>query len=164
MLVELSMGDLIGLLKLSSLGKLIGGLVHNLNGPLQNLGIDIELMRSYVMEGGHLSDDAAGRIGPRLRRMEEEYERINELILATVRKADIEEDYQQGIDVNELLQQELSHLTANLYFKHHVTHETRFQEDLPQLMNLSEYSRIAIGGFCRPISKNWKSKRLPICS
>ena len=43
-IVEISLKDLVKLYEFASIGKVINGLLHNLNGPLQNLGMYIELM------------------------------------------------------------------------------------------------------------------------
>jgi C4-dicarboxylate-specific signal transduction histidine kinase len=47
--MEISFKNLIELYKLASLGKVTGGLIHNINGPLQNIGLDLE-MTQYMLK------------------------------------------------------------------------------------------------------------------
>ena len=41
MKIEISLKEMMEILKMASLGKLMSGLIHNLNSPLQNIGMDI---------------------------------------------------------------------------------------------------------------------------
>ena len=79
-MIKLSVKALMDLFKLASLGKQIGGLIHNINGPLQNLGLDIEMM-NYSLKGEVGIDEAVvENLHIRLKRMEEEFERVNRII------------------------------------------------------------------------------------
>ena len=151
MLVELSLDDLLGLLKLSSIGKLIGGLVHNLNGPLQNLGMDMELMDHSLMGEGTLSDDQVDAVNTRLKRMKAEFERINYIIKAATIRANLGENYIRFINVNEFLKRELSFFEANLYFKHNVHTELQLHSELPILRNPPKDLELALSLFMQAI-------------
>ena len=147
MLIELSMNDLIRLYKLASLGKLIGGLVHNLNGPLQNLALDIE-MTNQSIEGNHqLDNETLNNLRLRLKRMEEEFERIDNLIKISSMKSRPEEIYHKFLNLNDFLQQELWFLNANLYFKHNVRTELKFQDNPPLITRFRASLYVYMTGF-----------------
>ncbi len=151
MLVELSLDDLLGLLKLSSVGKLMGGLVHNLNGPLQNLGMDMELMNYSLIGGGTLSDDQVDAVSTRLKRMKAEFERINYIIKNAAMRVSLSENYNKFINVNEFLKRELSFFEANLYFKHNVHTELQLHSELPTLKNPPKDLELALSWFMQAI-------------
>ena len=84
MLVEIPLNDLTKIYKLATLGKVIGGLIHNLNGPLQNLGLDIEMTNHLLNNKLPLDNDGINNILNRLKRMGEEFEKIDQLIKASI--------------------------------------------------------------------------------
>ena len=73
MLNEIPINDFIRLFQLAFLGKLIGGLVHNLNGPLQNLGLDMEMAKHFLKGKSSFDNETLIEFHTRLKRMEEEY-------------------------------------------------------------------------------------------
>ena len=92
---------------MASLGKLIAGLLNNINGPLQNLGLDIEMANYSLKDGSKLDNEKAQNISSRLKRMEEEFERIDRLIKASSLKTSQDEDYNNKLmNLNDYLQQE----------------------------------------------------------
>jgi len=131
--IEISLNDLISLCRLASLGKVIDGMLHNINGPLQNLGMDIEMMNNSLAGNRPLHDALAKDIDIRLKRMEEEFERIRHLTKIASIRASIEDDYQECMNLHDFLHHELSFLEANLYFKHNVHTELQLEDGLPQL-------------------------------
>jgi len=133
MVIEISLNDLISLCRLATLGKVIDGLLHNINGPLQNLGMDIEMMNNSLADKKPLHDSLAKEIDIRLKRMEEEFERIRHLTKIASMRASIEDDYQECMNLHDFLHHELSFLEANLYFKHNVHTELQLEDGLPQL-------------------------------
>lgn len=141
--MELSLNDLIGLFKLASLGKVTGGLIHNINGPLQNIGLDLE-MSQYMLRKE--ADDSGGKesnIMVRLKRIEDELERLNAMIKTSSRKITLSDNGFQNF--NEYLEQELSFLNTNLYFKHNVETTLQLAEDTPLMNQLPENSVLAFG-------------------
>lgn len=130
MFVEISLDSLCRLYGSAALGKLMGGLVHNLNGPLQNLGMDLEMMIYSLADTDPSRDSPSKGFGARLKRMETELDAINHLIRTTAGKANWENEYQGSIGLSHFLQQELSFLEANLYFKHNVLKKIEMEEDL----------------------------------
>ena len=160
MLVELSLNDLLGLLKLSSIGKLMSGLLHNLNGPLQNLGMDMELMNNTLMDEGRLSNDQAKDLSTRLDRMEAEFDRIKKIIMTFSMKVSLEEDYNRFININEFLRRELSFFEANLYFKHNVNAKLQLQDGLPLIRNPPKDLKLALSCFIQAIIEELESQQI----
>ena len=147
-MIKLSINALIGLFKLASLGKQIGGLIHNINGPLQNLGLDIEMANYSLKEGSGLGDTDSDNLSVRLKRMEEEFERLNQVIKTCSIKVEHDDDMQNDlINFNEYLEQELSFLDTNLYYKHNVKTTLTLKDNPPLAGNLPEYSFLALGWF-----------------
>lgn len=141
--MELPMNDLIGLFKMASLGKVTGGLIHNINGPLQNIGLDLEMSRYMLRKEADDNGGTESSIMVRLKRIEEELERLNNMIKTSSNKIMQSDNGLQNF--NEFLEQELSFLKTNLYYKHNV--ETTLQLDAsPPLTNLfPENSILAFG-------------------
>jgi len=159
--VEVPIHNLIRLLKMASIGKLMGGLIHNLNGPLQNLGLDIE-MANHTLKGDSKSDDDMfNTISNRLKRIEEEFERINQIIRVSSMKIMQDEDNSKSLHLNHFIQQELMFLNTNLYFKHNVHTELKFQDDLPPLINLPKDLIPALSWFLNVIIEELESQEIP---
>jgi len=159
-LVEISLNDLTRLYRLASLGKVIDGLVHNLNGPLQNLGMDMEMMNNFLMGKNQLHDGLAKDVGIRLKRMEEEFERIRRLIKTTSMRATLDDDYQECINLNDFLQQELSFLKANLYFKHNVHTELELEDGLPSLSILPRGVPLYLSWFIHSLIEEMERQKI----
>ena len=148
MLNEIPINDFIRLFQLAFLGKLIGGLVHNLNGPLQNLGLDMEMAKHFLKGKSSFDTETIDEFHARLKRMEEEYERIDQLIKSASLKAAPDGLYNnQLMNLNEYLQEELLFLQSNLYFKHNVHTEQVYQENPPLIRVLSIHSLMALSWF-----------------
>ena len=147
MLVEIPLDNLIILYRMASLGKLINGLVHNLNGPLQALSMDLEMAEYSLINKRGMDDNLAKNTGMRLKRMEEELENIKNSIKTTSIKANLDDDYQAQMTLSHFLQQELSFLKANLYFKNNVHTELQLEDDLPLTGNLPEEVPLALSLF-----------------
>ncbi|MBN2418736.1 MAG: hypothetical protein JXL81_05080 [Deltaproteobacteria bacterium] len=131
--MEFSVKDLVGLFRMASLGKITGGLIHNINGPLQNIGLDLEMSQYILRKEAEANGGKESIIIARLKRIEEELDRLNTMIRISSCKATRQDNSLQNF--NEFLEQELSFLNTNLYFKHNV--ETTFQLDPnPPLLNL----------------------------
>ena len=70
--MEFSMNDLIRLFKMASLGKAVGGLIHNINGPLQNIGLDLEMSQYMLRKEADDNGGTESSIMVRLKRIEDE--------------------------------------------------------------------------------------------
>ena len=141
--MELSVDDLIGLFKLASLGKVTGGLIHNINGPLQNIGLDLEMSQFMLRKEANQNGGKESNIMIRLKRIEDELDRLNTMIKTSSNKI-VHDDY--GLqNFNEYLDQELSFLTTNLYFKHNVKTTLQLAENPPMMNQLFKNSVLAFG-------------------
>ena len=141
--MEFSMNDLIRLFKMASLGKAVGGLIHNINGPLQNIGLDLEMSQYMLRKEADDNGGTESSIMVRLKRIEDELERLNSMIKTSSNKISQPDNGLQNF--NEFIEQELSFLDTNLYFKHNV--ETTLQLDAPPPLTslLPENSTLAFG-------------------
>ena len=160
MFVELSLDDLLGLLKLSSAGKLMGGLVHNLNGLLQNLGMEMEFMNHSLMGEETLSEDQVDAVHTRLKRMQAEFERIGYIIRTATMRASLGENCSSYININEFLKRELSFFEANLYFKHNVHTELQLHSELPTLRNPPKDLELALSWFMQSIIEELEREQI----
>ncbi|MBN1850783.1 MAG: hypothetical protein JW932_19595 [Deltaproteobacteria bacterium] len=147
MLIEIPLWDLIPLYRWASLGKVIGGLVHNLNGPLQNIGLDIEMTKHLLSNTKPLGETELKTVLTRIRRMGEEFERIDQLIKTAAVRASQDDDYFNFLHMNEFIKQEFDFCRNNLYFKHNVQTEFKFQKNLPTLRNLPKDLIMALSAF-----------------
>lgn len=132
MRIEIPLERFMELYRLVALGKLIHGLVHNLNGPLQNLGMDVEMMENGVMTDERIPQDLRESLLRRLQRIEGEFDNIIRLIRSAAGRIGTEGDPPFGT-FKGFLEEEISFLNADLYFKHSVRKEIRLAEGLPPL-------------------------------
>ncbi len=139
--MELSFNSLIELYKLASLGKVTGGLIHNLNGPLQNIGLDLEMTQYMLKKGAEAGGGNESNILPRLRRIEEELDRLNTIIKASSNR--IMHTYNGLLNFNDYLEQELLFFNTNLYYKHNVETTLDLGDQPPLISGLPENSILA---------------------
>ncbi len=139
--MELSVNDLIGLFKLASLGKVTGGLIHNINGPLQNIGLDLEMSQYMLKKETGDNSWIESNIMTRLKRIEEELDRLNTMIKTSSNRVMHADNGFQNF--NENLEQELSFLNSNLYYKHNVETTLKLDKHPPLVSNLPENAVLA---------------------
>jgi hypothetical protein len=160
-MIQLSNDEFISLYKLASIGKLVGGLIHNLNGPMQNLGLDIEMARYSLKDESKLDSNMAQGIIARLKRMEEEHERINLLIRTTSAKTgEYSEKDNNILNAYEYLRQEILFFHTNLYFKHNVETEIISDNGSLSIGNLTQDSLMALGWFMQALIEELESQKL----
>jgi two-component system, NtrC family, sensor kinase len=142
--MELSFKNLIELYKLASLGKVTGGLIHNINGPLQNIGLDLEMTQYMLKKEAETNGGKESSIIARLKRIEEELERLNTMIKTSSNR--IMHTDNSFLNFNDFLEQELFFLNTNLYYKHNV--ETTFDlSDQPPLISTLPYNSVLAFGW-----------------
>jgi len=135
-MIELSREDFMALHRQAAVGRLMQGLVHNLNGPLQNLGMDMDMIQYVSRTGEESAELLLEDVKKRLVRMETEFEQINRLIRFTAARSSPEGDAESYITLGDFLDQEITFLKANLYFKHHVQTEMLLDDSLPMMRSL----------------------------
>jgi hypothetical protein len=131
--IEMPLERFVDFYRLVTLGKLIQGLVHNLNGPLQNLGMDMEMMEHSLRSDTRMPSELSESFLGRLKRMEGEFDHISRLIKSASMRIDPEGDFLHYGTLKGFLEQEISFLHSHLYFKHNVQKEIRLPADLPRL-------------------------------
>ncbi len=117
--------------KLSAIGRLTAGISHNLNTPISIIQGNAELLKLShpdLKESDLILKQTA---------------RMSEIIQTIAKKGhDTQNSKIVEIDLNNLLQEELSFLNANLFFKHHVKKEFSFADYLPPVMGIySDFSQ-----------------------
>lgn len=160
MKVELSLQELTELLKLASLGKLMSGMIHNLNSPLQNIGMDIELAGMFLNKKDLSIKEITEKLRSRIARMEGEFDRINRILKRGMSNVQMDEYYRQSMTLNLFLQQVLKMLEANLYFKHNVSKEMDLMPELPKLGDRSENFWLAIIWFMQSMTDNLEKNEI----
>lgn len=161
-MIRLSNDDIIKLYRLASIGKLIGGLIHNINGPMQNLGLDIEMASFSLKDESKWDQNTVKAIISRLNRMEEEHDKINSLIRSTSARAeDIFDPENLAVsDINGFIKQELGYLNANLYFKHNVQKEIINTGYIPLISSLARGTLVALGWFLQGLVEELERQKI----
>ena len=117
--------------KLAQVGLYVSGIAHNLQNPVQVLLGYISLLRE---KGSKLEE---------LGELEKSTQRIMGIIRNLLQKMRQEQSTDiVTIDINELLNNELTFLNANLFYKHQVEKQFTFGNDLPPLIGVySDFSQ-----------------------
>lgn len=127
-------------------GRLAQGIVHNLNGPLQILSMQMEMLNMDLLkfynlppscvesldesEGMTVLQSEVGRINERVQQASEVITRLESMIrVLGYRGVDNgEEKYLKPVDIRSLLEDFIEFWNADLYFKHRVEKKIRFPE------------------------------------
>ncbi len=135
-------------------GRLTKGIVHNLNGPIQILSMQVELFRlglsqnmSVLEKAGPVEGDGSiqgnlrkglGDLVSRLDQMEEALQRIEQNVrIIGNRGGDAKENEIRPLILATLLQEELEFWKGDLFFKHQVELTVDMPED-PPIVHASE--------------------------
>ena len=111
----------------SSLGELLKGTIHNLNGSLQVLSMQMELLQRMLAQE---EDKIQGQVEKCLGQIDKFKGMLDPLIQKGVHD---EQDSPQPIQLNEILEEEMSLLHHNLFFKHQVQVHKDLSSSLPSL-------------------------------
>jgi hypothetical protein len=151
--LRISLNDLAQLCHHASLGKLLGGLIHNLNSPLHSLGMQIDVMQHFILKKGELSDDVFEKLSSRLTQMNIEFENLNNQIRISGMRADLLDAPPERLDINHFLHQEMQFLKANLYFKHNVETTLELSPSLQAITPSPPYFGLAMGLFLETLAE-----------
>lgn len=140
--------------KTSTMGKLLSGFAHNLSAPLTGILGYAEILRSSHPQLTEIQQiiDQARRIDFALRN----------LVLKNMR---LEEKHLSSIDLNELLNNEIQFLQANMVFKHELTKSYDFAAQLPKFTAIYPDISQCLSTFllyCISAAKLSESKKLGI--
>ncbi|GEM_PF-1067105 len=142
--IEIALDDLIRYCSLMSAGKLIGGLLHNLNGPLHTLGIEIDVLNHVVLKSQADKPDFLENLATRFSRMEEEFETINRMIRSVAERVESGALSCSYLDLNYFIREELEFLKANLYFKHQVETIVELSDEVRPMKELPAGTHLAL--------------------
>ncbi len=145
--IEIPMNRVLELYKFVSVGKLMAGLVHNMNGPLHSLGIEMDVINFLMDKGIESFPEFIENLKKRLTRMEEEFEKLNWLIRSTSERIELASFPYQKMDLNRIVQREIEFLAANLYFKHKVEKHLELSPDIHPFGNLPEDTFLGLQWF-----------------
>jgi signal transduction histidine kinase len=111
----------------ATLGSLLRGIIHNLNGSLQVLSMQMELLQRMLPQG---EDKVQGQMGKCLGQIDR-FKGMLELLIR--RRIHDEQQSPQSLLLNDILEEELSFLHHNLFFKHQVKVHKDLAPSLPLL-------------------------------
>jgi len=111
----------------SNLGVLLKGVIHNLNGSLQILSMQMELLQRMLPQG---DPKLQGQVEKCLGQIDKFRGMLELLIQKGVHD---EQDSPQALQLNEILEEEFSVLHHNLFFKHQVKVHKELASPLPLL-------------------------------
>jgi len=115
----------------STLGTFVKGIIHNLNGSIQILSMQMELLqRMLIKEGKRIPPGIQDQVEQCLEQIDNFKTMVEGLIQKGVHE---DQDTPQMIQLNDLLEEELSLLKHNLFFKHQVRSQKLFSDPLPPL-------------------------------
>jgi len=115
----------------STLGSLVKGIIHNLNGSLQILSVQLELLQRALLKEG---DKISPSLNVKADQCLEQLDKMRAL-LETLMERGIHDDQEgpQPIHLNDLLEEEVALQHHNLFFKHHIQVVKSFSRPLPPL-------------------------------
>ena len=158
--IEIPVDRAIELYKFVSVGKLMGGLVHNMNGPLHSLGIEMDVLNFLMDKGIESVSEFIESLKKRLKRMEEEFERLNLLIRSTSERVEFNSFIYKKTDINKIVKQELEFLNANLYFKHKVEKLFELLPDIKLDGDLSENTLLGLQWFVQGLVEDIEKQKI----
>jgi len=127
--------------RLSHLGKIVKGLIHNINGPLQNLSMLVEMVAKgqdqldvLVVNQPHDFSEKweaiSGKQRLRFQRLIQQITLLAEILRDFMVLLEIERN-QPEVDLKLILEKMTNVFHADLFFKHHVEMELRLERGLP---------------------------------
>jgi two-component system NtrC family sensor kinase len=115
----------------AGIGSLTEGIVHNLNGVLQILSMRTELLQRSLMRPEE-SDIPA--VHQKVGQCFDQIQKMKTMVEGLVQKGiHDDQDGPQRIDLNDILDEELSLLKHNLFVKHEIVVRKEFASELPML-------------------------------
>jgi signal transduction histidine kinase len=113
----------------STLGALVKGIIHNLNGSLQILSMQMELLQGMLAKEGEKVNSS---LLVKSKQCLDQADKLRGMIEVLLQKGLHEEqDTPLVIDLNGLLEEELSVMNHNLFFKHQIDLKKRLAPRLP---------------------------------
>ncbi|MEJ2025793.1 MAG: hypothetical protein P8Y00_12430 [Deltaproteobacteria bacterium] len=152
--LQVPVDGLARLCHLASLGKLLGGLIHNLNSPLHSMGMQMDVIQHFILQKDDPGTVLSEKISARLAQMNEEFENLSNQIRIAGMRADLQECHPEKFNLNHFLHQELQFLKTNLHFKHNVETTTEFSASLRAIAPSSPYFSLALSLLLERVADN----------
>jgi signal transduction histidine kinase len=148
----------------SRLGALIRGVVHNLNGSLQILSMQTEILQRMLRKEEAITPAIRDKADQCLTQVEQ----FGSMIQILMRRAlEGEETSPQRFQLNDVLEEELAVARHNLFFKHQVLVQKVFSPSLPVWEGNRQDFRTAFGNLIQnalEAMENSQRKELKICT
>lgn len=118
--------------KLAEVGQLVGGLVHNLNNPLNGIQGFAQLLKMKSSDNAEMCDMILSAA-----------ENMKNIIKNVLSKTRLEQSTQEmPVDLNKVLSIELNFLQADMFFKHEVEKVIELDNSLPLIKGIySDFSQ-----------------------
>ena len=117
---------------LARIGRHFQGIIHNLNGHLQNAQLQLELLQMPFQCGTNPLEPE--QVELRLRHLTDELDYLSQMLSFWGQQVDYESLLQEGwVEVNQIMHEALTFMHADLFFKHQVSTEIKLQKDLPMV-------------------------------
>lgn len=156
--LQVSLDELAQLCHLASLGKLVGGLIHNLNSPLHSLGMQMDVMQHFILKKSEISNDISEKLSARLTQMNNEFENLNNQIRIAGMRMDLMASPPERLDINRFLHEEMQFLKTNLYFKHNVETTLELSPSLQALTPPPPHFSVAMGLFLERLAEELEKR------
>ncbi len=142
-LLERCYNELVRYYRFSAVGQRCSGIIHNMNTPLQVLSFVVDVMEQKSAEETATLSEAVTPLSAELLALAEQRQKsLKQLrqevdnLLAISRQLVYQGMHESNhdplpLDLNRLIQEELELYRANLFFKHKVTKNFRFSDNLP---------------------------------
>jgi len=129
--------------RLSQLGRIVKGLIHNINGPLQNLSMLVEMLTKGQdqLDGLVLSrpqdfsekwEEISSRQRRRFQHLTQQITLLAGILRDFMVLLEIERN-QSRVDLNLVLEKMANVFHSDLFFKHKIDMELRLEKDLPHV-------------------------------
>lgn len=134
---ELLLAQYIERYRHSEAGRLVKGIVHNMNNLLHTLSMQVELLRRRMMGLASIGEpdkfqQEKERCLVKIDEVTGELARLNELISNIISKGIHDQSQEPGpVDLNALLSEELTLRYADMFYKHKVEKHLELAEELP---------------------------------
>jgi signal transduction histidine kinase len=130
------------------LGGFIQGLIHNINGPLQNMSMLVEvLVRGQEQIASHREDDCPTRMdmgalqekqSKRLQQLGTQITALADMLRSFMALHEVERN-ESEVDVNLILTKLAETFRADLFYKHQISVDLRLTKNLPLVRILGRH-------------------------
>ena len=105
-------------------GRLVEGLIHNINSPLQIASMNLELLNMFKKSPPPFPD----QIWERIKQIKDSIERIQHITDIMVKRKEFGEAGTTAVILEEIVKNELEFWNADLFFKHNINKEIKLGE------------------------------------